>query len=784
MATPRSLASATQLLPGLGGAPLGYAHVALFVPLSQAYTFSVPEGLQGQLQSGSRVVCSLRSRQVFGVVLELGTGAAPGVPHKLKPLLAVVEEHPAVPEELLGFLQALASYYLAPIGEVLRLAVPQLERGQRTRLQAQLRAGGQGSGLATASPSVGRMLQSLRPLPDSELSPEAHAAKAALRGQARAICMHLSVHGSTPLSRLQQDFSNARAAAKRLVSSGLCVLERVSDLAPTTHPDGVRFEPDIPPTLNQAQATAVSALTAALDASESRGFLLHGITASGKTEVYLHAARHALDRGGGVLVLVPEIALTPQLSSRFRARLGDTVAVLHSGLTARERYQTWARLRSGEVRVALGARSALFAPIADLRLVCVDEEQDGSFKQEEGVRYNARDMALLRAHRAQAVCVFGSATPSLKSFQAVRAGKLEHLHLPARAHQKAVLPRVQVIDLRRYRSGPTGERWLSLPLYRAIEETLEARQQAILFLNRRGFAPSVNCEACGQIVGCSSCEVAMTYHVQPKPHVICHYCDRRGAAPEVCGACGSPGLDYGGLGTERVEAVVSACFPAARVARLDRDTGAGLKSERLLARMHAGEIDLLVGTQMVTKGHDLPRVTLVGVLNADAGLSLPDFQASERTFQLLVQVAGRAGRGDRPGRVLVQAYNPEHPAIARALKHDVEGFVDYALEDRRQLGYPPFCHLGLVRISSESETAARAAATRLAERARSAAGQHAEVLGPALAPIARLRNRYRYRFLLRSKARAPVRHALTQVLRGNVDRRVRVSIDIDPLSML
>jgi primosomal protein N' (replication factor Y) len=323
-----------------------------------------------------------------------------------------------------------------------------------------------------------------------------------------------------------------------------------------------------------------------------------------------------------------------------------------------------------------------------------------------------------------------------------------------------------------------------LPLCRALEGVLERKEQAILFLNRRGFAPSVICDGCGEILGCPSCEVPLTYHLNPRPHVVCHYCDYQAALPERCAKCKGKVLSLEGTGTERIESVLAGTFPSARVGRLDRDTGPGLKSARVLAQMQAGELDILVGTQMVTKGHDLPRVSLVGVLNADAGLSMPDYQASERTFQLLVQVAGRAGRAGTPGKVLIQTKNPEDPAIALALKHDVAGFVRYALADREAFGYPPFSRLAMVRVSALDEAAARSAVEELAAVARQRAGSQAEVLGPSPAPIARLRNQYRFRLLVRAKTRAPLRHVLIGVQEARLDHRVRVIVDVDPVSML
>jgi primosomal protein N' (replication factor Y) (superfamily II helicase) len=757
---------------GLAG-EVRVARVAVFVPLSQSYSFSIPEALAAQTLSGARVICSLRGRQIMGVVLDVSVGS-PDVPvEKLKPILAVVDSVPVVPGELLGFLCELASYYLAPIGEVMRLAVPAIERTRARELQGEGLLGDRRGARA-----VGRALIHVESLRKAPLEPPA-----ALKGQALEVFQHLSAaSGSVSLAELVERWGNARAAVKKLEALGLVKSEQRSGVDADLV--DIPVAPDRPPELNAAQQLAVTQITARLQAGQSHAFLLHGVTASGKTEVYLRAVQAALEAGGSALILVPEIALTPQLVGRFRARLGDTIAVLHSGLTDRQRHAMWTLLRSGQRRVAVGARSALFAPLLDLKLLCVDEEQDTSFKQEEGVRYNARDMALLRAQRAGAVCVLGSATPSLKSFHAVQAGRLERLVMPERAHRKAIIPRTEIIDLRRIGPARPGEKLLSLPLCRALEEVLERKEQAILFLNRRGFAPSVTCESCGHILGCPSCEVPLTYHVSPKPHVICHYCDYRDRVPERCSSCKSTQISFEGMGTERIESAISSAFPKARVARLDRDTGAGLKSEGVLGKMHAGEIDILVGTQMVTKGHDLPRVTLVGVLNADAGLSMPDYQASERTFQLLVQVAGRAGRGDTPGLVLIQTKNPEHPAISLALAHDVPGFVRYGLADRESLNYPPFSRLAMVRVSAIEERKARACVDELGRIARQHAAASVEILGPSPAPITRLRNHYRFRLVVRSKTRGPLRRVLMAVLQARVERGVRMVVDVDPVSML
>ncbi|HXN31927.1 MAG TPA: primosomal protein N', partial [Polyangiaceae bacterium] len=448
----------------------------------------------------------------------------------------------------------------------------------------------------------------------------------------------------------------------------------------------------------------------------------------------------------------------------------------------------WWRLRSGETDVAIGARSALFAPVRALGLIVVDEEHDSSFKQEEGVRYHARDMAIWRAHRVSGVCVLGSATPSLESEQLVRRGLATKLRLPDRARAQP-LPRVELVDLRRIGSSKMGDRRISMPLYRAIEDALGAREQVILFLNRRGFAPSVRCEACGRIAACSDCSVALTFHKRLGEVVRCHYCDFQSPLATRCATCGAEALVLEGVGTEKLEETLASAFPLARVARLDRDVASGRRVEKLLAQMRAREIDILVGTQMVTKGHDLPNVTLVGVVNADAALSIPDFRASERAFQLLVQVAGRAGRGDRAGKVIVQTWDPENPAIALAARHDVDTFLERELVDRRELGYPPFTRAALVRVDATDEGQARDACLRLARVAldsEAVRAGHVLVQGPAPAPIARIRNRWRFRVMLRAADRAPLREVLALVdsARALLARAVRTAIDVDPVQLL
>ncbi len=746
------------------------AKIALPVPLPHALTYQVPDKLAATCVHGARVVCAMGSRRLIGVVLEVYEGE-PEPGFKTRPVAEVLDGG-SLPEELVAFLREVSSYYLAPIGEVVRLALPPQEREATESLTTTASLFDKPKGVAT------RMVAYAEPTTSSAPDEEAK-----LTGAARGLLAKLRAVGKTPVARLTEEWSTARNILKKLESLGVVAL--VKDEAVQ---DPFFAEPlprDEEKDLTAPQKEAERVLTEALVSGESRPYLLHGVTGSGKTEVYMRAIGVAKGLGKSTILMVPEIALTPQLVSRFRARFGDGVAVLHSGLTPKERLRMWRSLRKGEVDVAIGARSALFAPLENVGLVIVDEEHDSSFKQEEGVRYHARDMALLRAHRASAVCVLGTATPSLESEHLARTGKLVRLSLPERARAQA-LPKMHVVDLRHIGAGPTGDKRISLPLHRAIEKNLAAGGQTILFLNRRGFAPALRCQACGTVASCPNCSVALTFHKAKGAIMRCHTCDHEEPLQSNCVKCKSRDVALEGLGTEKLEETLAAAFPTARIARLDRDVAGGKDAEKVLAKVRAREVDILVGTQMVTKGHDLPEVTLVGVIAADAALTMPDFRASERAFQLLVQVAGRAGRGDTAGEVYVQTYDPKHVSLLFGVRHDTMGFVAAELENRRELGYPPFSRVVLVRVDAVDEDVAKLAALELAGLARRAAGEAVYVLGPAPSPLARVRNRHRFQIMLRSADRASLRASALAVVRGipSLPRTVRAHVDVDPVQML
>jgi len=749
-----------------------FVEVALPVPLRKVFTYRVPDGLLGKLSPGSRVAVSFHRRKLSGFVVGSRADMPEGVKRAL-PVAGLLESEPVFTPELLRFLEQAAKYYMHPLGEVLRAAAPALPTAAMRRLRDDgfLEIEENLPGQRVAHRTTWKITATGKDPSDIRLG-----------ARQRKVMERFASRESLLLDELRGVLSDPRAVVRSLVTKGLVEVEEVeANLDPFFRSPVAR---DQPPTPTGEQQFAIEAICKAIGERASEAFLLHGVTGSGKTEVYLRAIDEVRKAGRGAMLLVPEIALTPQLVGRFRARFGDEIAVLHSGLTARQRDDAWQSLRSGRVRVAIGARSALFAPVADPGIIVVDEEHDPSFKQDEGFRYHARDMALLRAQYAGAVCVLGSATPAMETYHRAIDGKLRLLSLPTRATGQR-LPEVEIVDLRRHRQGPTGHPLLSGPLHHAIGECLESGHQAILFLNRRGFSPSVRCVSCGAVAECPACSVALTEH-RGQNALRCHYCDFQRPVAVPCVECGGSEYDRLGIGTEQLEQAITESFPKAKVARLDRDTATGTGIEEVLDRLRNGEVDIMVGTQMVTKGHDIARVTLVGVVLADQSLAFPDFRASERTFQLLAQVAGRAGRADTPGKVIFQTYQPDHPAVRLAAQHDYENFYAAEIQARREVGYPPFTRLVSARIHAGAEADARSAAQSLA----TIANRHdlvrdgiVEVLGPAPAPIARLRARYHYRLLLKSTDRKALRTVAAQ-LAAKIDQGLppaRASLDIDPL---
>lgn len=802
--------------------------MALLLPLPKPFDYAVPVPLALEIAPGVRVWAPWRTRAAEGVVVAVDP---PEASARLRPLVRLVDA-PPVPAELMRLATWMADYYLAPLGDVLRMCLPAAARARSRRLVSLSEAGRRLCGGLDAV---------LTPVDIAELDGEARAILGALERGARvestlearwgrrallqlverglvlvdervrldrgaeevllrplrepaegeferaprrsAVFARIAAAGELSLADLRSSEPRAAALVRALVGVGMVAQERRE----------IRRDPfaDVPKdagggiALNAAQAEALATIEQALSGGAYAPFLLHGVTGSGKTEVYLRAIATALAAGRTALVLVPEISLTPQLASRFRARFGDEVAVLHSALSSPERADAWRRIQRRQVRIVLGARSAVFAPLERLGVVVVDEEHDPSFKQEEGVRYHGRDVALVRARLAGAVALLGSATPALETYAAASQGRLGLLSLPGRATPRP-LPSITILDLRRHRTGPAD--LFSAALLRALEQTLDAGEQAILFLNRRGFSTFVLCMGCGAALRCRDCSVALIFH-RSSDGLLCHYCGFTCAVPSLCPTCGVARIAKLGLGTERVEALAKERFPRARVARLDRDTAQGGELRRVLDAVRARRVDILVGTQMIAKGHDFPGVTLVGVLLADHGMGLPDFRASERTFQLLEQVAGRAGRGERAGRVLVQTYNPNHPAVVRARSHDYVGFAREELELRRELGFPPSLRLACLRLDGADPAEVRRAAEAAGAAARAAAARapaaaQVAVLGPAEAPLSRLKGRTRWQLFVKAAHARALRTLARAALSAGAHRAVRASVDIDPVSML
>ena len=732
------------------------ARVALPIAVDELFDYAIPPALEALAGPGCRVRVRFGPRRLVGVIVELSD--EPRFAGRLRPLEHVLDAEPAIQPQLLGILREEAAEILCPVGIALATATP---------------AG-----------SVPRARQSFAL---TELGREA-LAQGGLPAEDRAALERLAKRAVSAATLRRHGASASRLAA--LERGRLVVSESVESrrrARPAGEgPAGAPVPRDIPPQLTSEQAKALEPIALAVRAREARTFLLHGVTGSGKTEVYLRAVAEALALGRGALVLVPEISLTHQIVTRLRARFGDALAVLHSGLRPRERLEQWRRLRDGSTPIAVGARSALFAPIENVGLVVIDEEHDGAYKNEEGFRYHARDLALRRARHAACPLVLGSATPSLETRYAADQGVLRRLVLPSRIGGRP-LPAVEIVDLEEERRWlPRGRKLIfSRPLARALADNLARGGQSILLLNRRGFSTRIFCFGCGHAERCDHCDVALVYHATEE-RLRCHYCDLRRAPPTACPGCGATDTALLGLGTQRVEEDLRRLLPEARIARLDRDTASRRGfGERVLADLRDGRLDVVVGTQILAKGHDFPGVRLVGVVFADVGLHMPDFRAAERTFQLLTQVAGRAGRDSQPGRVIVQTFAPSHYAIRPVRDHDYEAFYAEELGHRAPLGYPPFGHLAHLVVSGPDEERVREAAARLAAAAR-AAGQPVEVLGPAPSPLARLRDRWRYQVLVKGPDPAAVRETARAIatVAGRLSDPLQALVDLRPQNML
>ncbi len=801
-----------------------YCDVSLPVPLDQPFTYSLPDTLRHRVRVGSRLIVPFGTRKLTGVILRCHDDP-PSV--AARDALRLIDSEPVLSAELMALGRWIAGYYCSPLGDVLRGMLPLSSEIRRGKIWTLTDAGRDAARqlLLDSSPDdpllqILRMLEK-RPLSASYLAKSMPLADKAIRAlerkrfivaeevqverdplrapsdrlrvelaapsngpepkfnkPERELRAFLELHpGSHNLKELEDMVKHASAAARSLARKGMVSLK----------PETVAMKAAIRARheLNPAQQAAFQQIHASIQAKRFQTFLLHGVTGSGKTEVYLTAIETALAEGRSALLMVPEIALTPQMAGQFFSRFGDRVAILHSAFTDVERTEQWRRIRSGAASVVVGTRSGVFAPVQNLGLVVVDEEHDGSYKQEENPRYNGRDVAIVRAQGAGACVVLGSATPSLESRYNAEKGKYTLLELPGRIESRP-MPVVELIDMRQEFLETRKQQTFSRKLIEALGQRVESGEQTIVLLNRRGFSSFVACRACGERVQCINCSLTLTYHKRDR-RLLCHYCGYAEKVPSQCPKCSSEHIYFLGIGSERVEEELHRAFPAARIARLDRDTVTGKRQyETILHDFREGNYDMLVGTQMIAKGHDIPNVTLVGVVAADMGLGMPDFRAAERTFQLLTQVAGRAGRGCLPGIVLVQTINPDHYAVRLAAAQDYQGFYEKELNFRRMMHYPPFTAMANVLVRSEKKEMAMRMSTELG-LLLNPPPEKLRVMGPAEAPVPRLKNEYRYQFLIKAASRKALNELLQKIRNFAVEHKwgaTALVIDVDPLTLM
>jgi len=813
-----------------------FCDVALPVPLDAVFTYRIPDGMQPVV--GGRVLVPFRQRRMSGVVTELHD-RKPRVANKevqTKNLLSVLETAPVLDEQLMRLGRWIADYYLAPLGEVFRTMLPlsaEFRRAVGYRIteegQLALHLAGISGSSARSRRTPEDQLAEFRILDylaergmvrEETLRSAARVAKAVLAGMVRKKwILHEDLSGARDAARTvkiailksaegklnsnQQTLIDTLAAAGgrvavetlqtlevprgtlgTLVKRGLIkMIEEPAEFAMSTlkgRPSPFDFQ------FNAPQQEALKRIQDSVSARKFAGMLLHGVTGSGKTAVYLAGMRSVLEAGRSAILLVPEIGLTPAVAADLVQVFGDEVAILHSALSDQERAEQWHRIKRGDARMVVGTRSAVFAPVSDLALMIVDEEQDSSYKQEETPRYHARDVAVMRAKMANAAVVLGSATPSLESYFNAKRNKYTLLELPDRVEQRP-LPEVEIIDMRQEFQETGHEQVISRKLAEEIRERLERREQVMVLLNRRGYSPLVLCRACGKTLECKNCAIALTHHKRSR-RMECHYCGYTAPVPQECVHCGSEYVYFLGTGSEKLEELLHGMFPQARIGRLDRDTVRGREDfERALNALDEGELDLLVGTQMIAKGHDIHGVTLVGVVGADIALGFPDFRAAERTFQLLTQVAGRAGRGQTPGKVVLQTYFPDHYAVQYAAAHDFAGFYEKELRFRSWMHYPPYSALANVLVRSDKLDEALRWSGVLGKWFEKTRHEGIRVLGPAAAPILRLKRDYRYHFVLKSASREKLNALLRSMLVYVAQQkfpRAQVIVDVDAVWLM
>jgi primosomal protein N' (replication factor Y) (superfamily II helicase) len=746
-------------------AKTSYAEVAVPLHVFQTFTYRLSAEQSAEAKVGARLVVPLGRNVVTAYVVSLLDELPENLSEAdIKDAETVVDATPVCTPEILQLARWVADYYACPIGEVIKAALPP---GMTLKKR---------SAASFIKPKLRRFVR---------LQQQTNSEEQKLTDAQRRVLSTLDSNGPMLLQALLKtaDVSASTVSSlekKALVETYVEAIRR-DPLAETL---GVSSEEH---TLTEAQSSVLAQIEEQMNSSAYSAFLLHGVTGSGKTEIYMRAMSKALSAGRSAMMLVPEIALTPVFSRRLRARFGDQVAIFHSSLQKGERFDEWTRVRNGEARVVIGTRSAVFAPVQNLGLIVVDEEHESSYRQQESPYYNARDVAIVRAQKESATVVLGSATPSLESFHNARKGKYHFVTLPERVNARP-MAEAKIVDMRNVFARHGKPRVFSDELLEAIRETRERGEQSIILLNRRGYSSFILCRSCGETVQCPNCDVTLTYHRSERV-IVCHYCNHREAVPPVCPSCGKKYIYYVGEGTEQLEEMLKLLFPSLRVARIDRDTTARRKVfEQTLANFSAGKIDTLVGTQMLAKGHDFPNVTLVGVVSVDAGLALPDFRSAERTFQLITQVAGRAGRGDRPGRVLIQTYHPYHYALRHACAQDYEGFYDEELRYRQNHSYPPFVALASLLVHGPDLGRVRNDSLELRKQLDLVNQERkCRILGPAPAPLSRLKGEHRFQLLIKSRSRKDLREVADAALRAVGDKGINlrsINLEIDPVSIM
>jgi primosomal protein N' (replication factor Y) len=801
--------------------------VAVGLPVSKTFHYLIPEKMRDSLQVGMRVLVPFKGRKVTGFAIDLLDHPPKGVEEKLREVEDLLDGVPLIDPQMLRFYRWIADYYIYPLGEVVKTGLPPglqlkselvlrltqngkeyLTRGDLEPIQEKVFMEIERFGKVTLkkilkkfSGEVSRsqlfswkkkgLLNIDAGIEGKEVKPKiekviiyhgGESAKPISKKQAE-ILKWLEERGEVSTSELNKRFKSPSKAIQSLKAQGLIALsdrEVIRDLS--VQPELKAYpKPELVPN----QEAVLTEILKGVHSKQFSPFLIYGVTGSGKTEIYLRAIEEVLNQGREAIVLVPEISLTPQLFSRFKDRFGENLSLLHSKLGRGERYDQWRRIWKGEVKIAVGARSAIFAPFKNVGIIIVDEEHDPSYKQEEKLRYHARDLAVVRAQQDEATLLLGSATPSLESFHNAERGKFHLLRLPERIEGKP-LPRMEVVDMKNEKG------LLSEKVRAALEKNIKDKKQSLLFLNRRGFAHFILCPDCGFTFKCPNCTVTLTYHLRDRS-LQCHYCDYRIRAPGDCPQCEGHRLQGVGIGTERLEQEIRSLFPETQVGRMDRDTTSRRRShQQILKSLESGKIDILVGTQMIVKGHDFPNVTFVGVVSADTSLHFPDFRSSERTFQLLTQVAGRAGRGEVFGEVVIQTFNPDHYSILKAKDHDFIGFYQEESQFRRALDYPPFFRLINFRLVGNSEKKTKAVSEEMGRIGRDLLkrgyGKGIEILGPSAAPFAKMRGKFRWQMLAKGKS-PKLLHKFAQELAFQIEEEtkgkgVNLDIDVDPVFIL